>query len=349
MGNKIQGVWMLKAVNKEIRRDSNLNSLLLLIFLIVTVGGGLLLRALRFGSPYDSPFRNDKLMYAVCECVVYLVLIPLLIWLFQRTAGRRKGLSLRDTLRKPRRSFGWCLKWVVIAVGVSQTVARPLVLLLSLFGVNTAGSTGNSQVITSTDDVFGYVLYAVPLLFAPILEELLFRACLFRNTEGMGQWFAAIVTGMLFGLWHGNLSQFIMASVFGMFCCLILIKTRSLFVTMAAHFLNNMLVFVLAASRSFISTILQSRDVEFVLHALFVKNTVPSVIFTLGLLLVFGISAAGTVLFIVELIRKRRRLALKPSVYPLHPVQRALVYFSAPVTIIIMLLLVAQVVISMTL
>lgn len=340
----------MKTVNKEIRRDSNLNSLLLLIFLVVTVGGMLLLRAMRSGSPYESPFRNEKLMYVVCECTVYLVLIPFLIWLFQRTAGRRKGLSLRDTLRMPRRSFGWCLKWVVIAVGVSQTAARPVVLLLSLFNVNTTGATGGTQVITSTEDVLGYVLYAVPLmLFAPVLEELLFRACLFRNTEGMGQWFAAVVTGLLFGLWHGNLSQAVMAGVFGMFCCLILIKTRSLFVTMAAHFLNNTLVFVLAASKSFITTILQSRDPEFVLHALFVKNTVPSVIFTLGLLLVFGIGIAGTVLFIVELIRKRRRLALKPSVYPQHPVRRTLVYFSAPVTVVTMLLLVAQVVISVTL
>ena len=329
-----------KAINKQIRKISNSNSLLLLIFLALTVIGSILLKTLIVKSKYGSIWQNPKFTYALTYIAVYLILIPLLLLIFSKTAGKRENLTYKSTFRKSERSFGWCFKWVAITIGVSQLLGIISNLIIGVF-VQDSQSSGIDSLITSENDILGMVMYFIPTaLMAPFFEELFFRASLFRNTEAMGQWFAVIVTGLSFGLWHTNNSQFVMATFCGMFLCIIYIKTKSIWVCMVTHLINNLLSFLIVLSKIFIGDILNSQDSEFVIHAMFTKHTAISIIYCLAILITLIFIVAGPILLIVQLIRKRKNLSLDKGRFQIGTLRKTAVYFSAPLTIAAFILMI---------
>jgi membrane protease YdiL (CAAX protease family) len=77
-------------------------------------------------------------------------------------------------------------------------------------------------------------------VFAPLLEEFIFRGLILQSLRKFGDVFAIVISAMLFGLMHGNLLQapfaFIAALAFGYF----VIKLNSIWVSVIAHcFINT--------------------------------------------------------------------------------------------------------------
>lgn len=329
-----------KGINRQIRKISNSNSLLLLIFLAVTTIGSILLKTLIVKSGYGSIWQNPKFTYSLTYIAVYLILIPLLLLIFSKTAGKRENLTYKDTFQKPKRSFGWCFKWVTITIGVSQLLGTISNLIINIF-VPDSQSSGIDSLITSESDILGIIMYFIPtVLMAPFFEELLFRASLFRNTEAMGQWFAVIATGLSFGLWHTNNSQFVMATLSGMFLCIIYIKTKSIWVCMVTHLINNLLSFLVVISKIFIGDILESQDAEFVIHAMFTKHTAISIIYCLTTLIILSFVVAGPILSIIQLIKKRKDLSLDKGRFQIGTLKKTAIYLSAPLTIAVFALMI---------
>ena len=315
-----------KSTNKQIRQISNSNSLLLLIFTVATTALGILSKYISQISGYGSIWQNPKFIHIIKYVFVYLILIPLLLIIFSKTT------------EKP---FGWCFKWIVIEIGVSQFFGIISNYIINLFSSVSAVTT--DELITSGNDIFGIVLYFIPMvIFAPFFEELFLRASLLRNSMALGQWFAAVTTGLSFGLWHVNSSQFVMATFSGLLLSLIYIKTKSIWVCMAGHFINNMFVYLLTVSELYIDEILNSRDIEFVLHAMYVKNTFASIIFTISVLALICSCVSGMVLLIIQFIKNRKRLALDKGRFQINAFKKTAVYFCAPVTAIEFIIMILE-------
>jgi hypothetical protein len=83
------------------------------------------------------------------------------------------------------------------------------------------------------------ILTIIAVLFvAPVTEELLFRGILLhRWTVKWGVTPALLISSLLFGILHTNV---IGLFVFGLMMALLYIKTRTLIVPIACHFLNNL-------------------------------------------------------------------------------------------------------------
>ena len=64
------------------------------------------------------------------------------------------------------------------------------------------------------------------VILAPIVEELVFRKLIIDRTAKYGQTVAIIASGLMFGLFHGNLNQFAYALVLGCFFCIYLSTYR---------------------------------------------------------------------------------------------------------------------------
>lgn len=79
-------------------------------------------------------------------------------------------------------------------------------------------------------------------IIAPITEEFIFRDLLLKPLRAYGDMTAAIVTGLLFGLYHGNFDQFAYASLLGFFYSIIAIRHNSIIPTVILHAANNILV-----------------------------------------------------------------------------------------------------------
>lgn len=77
-------------------------------------------------------------------------------------------------------------------------------------------------------------------VLAPIFEELIFRKTLIDNCAKYGQWPAIIISGLFFGLFHGNFQQFFFATFIGMFFAYIYLKTGNIVYTILYHMAMNL-------------------------------------------------------------------------------------------------------------
>jgi membrane protease YdiL (CAAX protease family) len=77
------------------------------------------------------------------------------------------------------------------------------------------------------------------VLCAPVIEELIFRKLIVDRTVKYGEGTAIFLSGLMFGLFHGNLSQFVYAFALGMFFAFIYIKTGQIKVTVGLHMIIN--------------------------------------------------------------------------------------------------------------
>lgn len=85
--------------------------------------------------------------------------------------------------------------------------------------------------------------FVAAVIFAPIVEEYLFRGFLLnRFSLYVGVRWAIVISSFLFAILH---SDILGAFVFAVFMCLIYIKTRSLIAPMLVHFSNNLFASIL--------------------------------------------------------------------------------------------------------
>ena len=284
---------------------------------------------------YDSVWQNEKFVASFAYAGLFLILYPLLYLIYYKFLNRQNGLRIKDVFQKSRRSKGWIFKWTVITVGFSQLAGFGLTTVAKLLLGNNTPATLGESVISSKNDVLGFIIYGVPVvLLAPVFEELLFRATIYRNNRPMGGMFAAVVTGTAFGLWHTNINQVFMAAFFGVFLCLIYEKTKSITVVMFIHFVNNLLVFGLTFAKFQIGDLLNAGDKMFMVQAMFHTKTVFAILLTLLALVLVSACIAAPIMLIVQIVKKRKNLELSKGDFPYGGWKKALVFFSAPLTLI---------------
>lgn len=93
------------------------------------------------------------------------------------------------------------------------------------------------QVLLS--DVSPLTTLIIAVILAPIFEELLFRKTVIDRTVKYGEGISIVFSGLLFGLFHGNFSQFAYAMFLGMFFGFIYIKTKNIVNSIILHALTN--------------------------------------------------------------------------------------------------------------
>lgn len=105
----------------------------------------------------------------------------------------------------------------------------------------------NSMIESSFSASLGMIKLIRVILLAPVAEELFFRALgiwlIFITFSGRSlrfrMVFSTVFTALLFGLYHGNLVQFIYAFAVGIIFAAIDLKTSSVYPSIAAHIAVN--------------------------------------------------------------------------------------------------------------
>lgn len=95
--------------------------------------------------------------------------------------------------------------------------------------------------------IFGFLMYFQTLITAPIFEELLFRGIILNgllNKYKNSSKKAIIYSAMAFGLVHLNIPQGINAFIGGIILGFIYCYTKSMKLSIFAHFINNLITFV---------------------------------------------------------------------------------------------------------
>lgn len=141
--------------------------------------------------------------------------------------------------------------------------------------------------VVSTGNSVGIMIH---VLFAPVLEELVFRKLILNRTKGFGQTTAIVFSALCFGLFHQNLTRFMYAFSLGLFVGYVYIKTGKVVITMILHMLLN----------GFSSVIM-------FIMPMFGKEIKPGFIITLVLIVNSGMAMiiSGIILFIKWMKNKR--------------------------------------------
>ena len=153
-------------------------------------------------------------------------------------------------------------------------------------------ATGSNMIVT--------FLYMV--ICAPILEE-------------YGQGVAVVLSGLMFGLFHGNLNQFAYAFLLGMFLAFLYVKTGELKVTIGLHMCINFMgavvsVLLLKAIHleEYQEVIMNGADSQAVMD--YMMKYLPGWIgYMIYVLFILAVLVTGIVLFIVY----RKKLKLEPG------------------------------------
>lgn len=88
-----------------------------------------------------------------------------------------------------------------------------------------------------TDVMLPYHIYA--MIGAPLVEEFIFRKVMMDSLHKHGETVAAFVSGLTFGLIHGNSGQFIFAFMLGVLFAAVYMKTGKIIYTMILHAIIN--------------------------------------------------------------------------------------------------------------
>ena len=101
------------------------------------------------------------------------------------------------------------------------------------------------------------------VILSPIIEELLFRGIFLRRfNKELNVTLAILISSVLFGLCH-NFGGILGAILFGICVAILYIKSKNILVPILAHFLNNLLSFLLALGG--IEYFIQSNSIAIIL------------------------------------------------------------------------------------
>lgn len=165
------------------------------------------------------------------------------VWLAYRRGLRAKDLGFVRPRSWGPAAIAWAGAYLILVVYAI------LLALLSAIGLDVGAFEGGNELPV---DLRGSL--AVALIFAlavvviaPFSEELFFRALLFRGMQGYWRlWPSMLVSGLAFGLFHGNLSVIAPFAAIGALFAWANARTDSLWTSITAHAGVNGLSFALS-------------------------------------------------------------------------------------------------------
>ncbi|MCM1193689.1 MAG: CPBP family intramembrane metalloprotease [Butyrivibrio sp.] len=293
----------LIAAKKHFSRMGWLYVAAVAIIYALQMGIGFLLRLIKPEWLYDM---NMNLLFSMAP--MYLVAFPLL------------GLMLKkcvpgERIEKRKMTAGQYTLSAIICIGLAYAANIVGVIITTIIGLFTGNPVENAVAgVVNSISPWAVLFYTV--LCAPIMEEFVFRKLIVDRAARYGQGVAVVISGLMFGLFHGNLNQFLYAAVIGMFFAYLYVKTGNLKITISLHMLFNFI-------GGFLPTVLM-RKIDIESYMVFAENGSASGIVELmrykfgwfmlyGLLLLFVISMliTGIVLFIV--FAAKRKFVFSPG------------------------------------
>ncbi len=133
----------------------------------------------------------------------------------------------------------------IIAVFVMYASNLLGTLLLSLLQ-SASGAASANPLETFTTGEYPLLQALVMVILAPLIEEYVFRKQLIDRMSVYGERLAVVTSALMFGLFHGNLSQFFYAFALGLVLGYVYLKTGRLSFSVSIHMFINFLGGVLA-------------------------------------------------------------------------------------------------------
>lgn len=177
----------------------------------------------------EAPLTVSMLLSFGC---LYLVAFPIYLLL---SKGMRKDPPKQEVSLSP----GMIILMFFTSIGlmlVGNLIGNILnIIMTTLFGVQTADTTLQEMIFSDS----GMIMALIAVIGAPIVEEIVFRKILIDRIRRYGEKTAILISGIFFGLFHGNFSQFFYAAFLGIFFACIYMRTGKVIYTIILHCMVN--------------------------------------------------------------------------------------------------------------
>ncbi len=188
---------------------------------------------------FDVDLITTKLLSHNNSMLICISIISILIFsmLFRRDEWYRKELGLRSRLMAED-SFGIPR---MILVGVFfilySTFLNQMIAWSGIASLFTVYDQVAQSLFVKESMVISYISLGI---LAPIAEEFVFRGLVYRRIRDyVNVKWAIIITSLLFGLYHGNMVQFIFATLLGVALAAVYERYKTLWAPILAHMAVN--------------------------------------------------------------------------------------------------------------
>ena len=258
---------------------------------------GLVVRALKPGW-----LENADITLLLSAVSMYLVAFPLLMLLMKKKIPA-------ETVPRRRLSPGKYMLAAIICMGMAYASNFAGNIITTIIGFAT-GNPVENQIATVLMSVSPWAVFFYTVLCAPIMEEFVFRKLIVDRAVRYGEGIAVLTSGLMFGLFHGNLNQFIYAFVIGVMLAYLYVKTGNLKITISLHMLFNFVsgfLTLLLAQKLELGGMLESGMVT-TLPMPGPDTLIGWGLYGLLILFILCICVTGVVLFIVFAAQRKFRL-----------------------------------------
>lgn len=162
---------------------------------------------------------------------MYLIGFPVVILFFRK-------IPVQDMSDKKKMSLGQWLTALFMSLAILYSFNLVGTAMTTVIGILKKGSVTNVMA-TITGSIHPVANLFIIVLCAPLVEEILFRKILVDRTIQYGEWISVVFSGFVFGLYHGNLNQFIYAFPLGCFFAFLYVKTKDIRYTISLHMVVN--------------------------------------------------------------------------------------------------------------
>ncbi|MDR3644515.1 MAG: CPBP family intramembrane metalloprotease, partial [Clostridia bacterium] len=216
-----------------------------------------------FGSQFLH--TNTEAVKYLCECVAYVVymFIPFILITYVLRVSPARSVNARKIARP------WLLLAAVPTVMsfyfAGNFFTDIIVELLRLIHLNPVPPSMLETPTTTS----AYVIFCIKVcVFAPIIEEFIFRGLIMRSLLRFGSGFAIVMSSLLFAMLHGNLAQIPFAFIVGLSLGYFAYKLNSVWASVILHsFVNTTSTVIDFIQKSMGNT--QAQIVSFALMGIF--------------------------------------------------------------------------------
>lgn len=261
---------------------------------------------LRVAKPEGMINMDLYLLFSMIP--MYLVGFPLLIMMLKKDVPGER-------IEKRKMTAGQYVLSAIICIGLAYAANIVGLIMTTVIGVFTGNEVEN-EIASLVNEISPWSVLFYTVLCAPVMEEFVFRKLIVDRAVRYGQGVAVVLSGLMFGLFHGNLNQFVYATVIGMFLAYLYVKTGNLKITISLHMLFNFI-------GGFLPTVLM-RKMDMESYMVFLENDSMSGIIELIryrfvwfmlygflILFIFSMLITGVVLFIV--FAAKRKFVFSPG------------------------------------
>ncbi|MCR4651672.1 MAG: CPBP family intramembrane metalloprotease [Lachnospiraceae bacterium] len=182
---------------------------------------------------HEEWMEESWFSFSIIIIPLYLVSIPILYLMLRNNESKvpaDEKLSLGEMIKFACMSFAITAVFSIVGTLVSS-------LISTLIGVDVLDNSALQELMMESDSFWRILSVGI---LAPIFEELVFRKFLIDRICKYGEVMAIILSGVMFGLFHGNFEQFFYATALGMLFAYIYVRTGKIYYTMILHAIINL-------------------------------------------------------------------------------------------------------------